>query len=444
MPRLRPVLAVTTALLFAVLAPVAHAGERKLTLFSKPITVKPYTGEQTGHRLRPNGLEAPSVPGYITRIDADVVSRRSARARTLSIQDVMIHHLVYVNRRASYAGPANCFGRFFARGEERQVFKLPKGYGLPNRRADGGAPPWFLIHMLMNHRPYPMKVFVRLRVTYSDGPLKPVEPWWVDTRGCLTPDPVFDVPGGRRRGSTFYDRERWRAPYSGRIVAAGGHLHGGGKYAQLSDVSCGRRLVRSRAYYGPRNHAFYRVRPILHEPSPIRMGIYASRRGIPVAGGDVLRLTAAYDNRLLHTRVMSIMIAYVRRAPVRHCERMPRDVRLINPLRRGRFRTKYPPFRVPLVTRPRGPFSPVGSAAPRVTDYSFSPWRISARRGQTVTWRFSGNLLHNVTVANGPRGFSSRWTGRGGQFSYRPRVPGTYRIFCSLHPAAMTQELRVR
>ena len=65
--------------------------------------------------------------------------------------------------------------------------------------------------------------------------------------------------------------------------------------------------------------------------------------------------------------------------------------------------------------------------------------------GQTVTWRFSGTAAHSVTVANGPRGFSSLYVGqRRGSYSFTPQVPGTYRLTCLVHPTTMAQTLEVR
>ena len=44
----------------------------------------------------------------------------------------MIHHLVYGSLIHANA-PLSCGGRFYGRGEEHQKFRLPRGYGLPNR-----------------------------------------------------------------------------------------------------------------------------------------------------------------------------------------------------------------------------------------------------------------------------------------------------------------------
>jgi plastocyanin len=65
--------------------------------------------------------------------------------------------------------------------------------------------------------------------------------------------------------------------------------------------------------------------------------------------------------------------------------------------------------------------------------------------GQQVTWRFAGKEPHSVTVANGPRGFSSRYLGRAdGTYSYTPTVKGTYKLTCLIHPTQMGQTLVVR
>jgi plastocyanin len=49
-----------------------------------------------------------------------------------------------------------------------------------------------------------------------------------------------------------------------------------------------------------------------------------------------------------------------------------------------------------------------------------------------------------VTVADGPRGFSSQYSRRGDSFAASLTVPGDYRIYCSLHPVDMSQLVHVR
>jgi hypothetical protein len=430
------------ALLLLAAAP-AHAAEQDMTLYSKAIDVPSYTGEQHYMPLPANGTNAPANPGWITSIKVDVVKKRSASAKALSIQDVMIHHIALSSFDAVWADTpgVGCGKQFYAEGEENQEMPRSGDYGIRNATADGDAPYWFLTHMLMNHRGFPFKVYVRTRITYSDTPKTEVIPLWLDTEDC-NPDPTYTVPGSGGRGSTHYDRYKWTVPMDGRIVGAQGHLHGGGRYQSLRNTSCGNReLIRSRAYYGYPDHIFYRVRPILHEPSPIAMSRTFSMEGIPVNEGDVLRLTAAYDNRIPHTRVMSIMMAFLVPGEVDEgCEEAPDD--LVTQDVPRRYRKPYPQFEVPLMSPPDGPFRPFRNAI-RVTDYLFSERRVVVERGTEVTWRFAGSRPHDVAVANGPRGFQSEWI-KSGEFNYTPRKRGLYSLYCSLHPGLMSQELKVK
>lgn len=430
------------ALLALLLAAPAQAAERKMTLFSKPIDVAPYTGEQHYQQLAPDGREAPAEPGWITSIKVDVVKKRTRRAKALSIQDVMIHHIVLHAPGAKWGSrPVNCFSQFFAMGEENQEMPRLGNYGIANMTADGKAPGWFLTHMLMNHRAHPFKVYVRTRITYSDTPKKEVTPLWIDTAGCDV-DPVYTVPGNgtKKTRRNHFDRHDYTVPMDGRIIGAQGHLHGGGRYQSLRNTSCGNQeLVRSRAYYGRKRHIFYRVRPILHEPSPISMSRTVTRTGMAVRAGDRLLLTAKYDNRLPHTRVMSIMMAYLYPDDVDDCEALPDDIRTQDVPKR--FRKPYPRFKVPLMAPPTGVFKPLRKAI-RVRDYFFAPRRAAVKRGTPVTWRFDGTRQHDVSVANGPRGFSSDWIQKG-EFTYTPTKRGKYALFCTLHPGLMSQQLKV-
>jgi plastocyanin len=84
-----------------------------------------------------------------------------------------------------------------------------------------------------------------------------------------------------------------------------------------------------------------------------------------------------------------------------------------------------------------------GDAAVKVRNAAFTPRRLSVPSGALVRWRFGDPVQHDVTLANGPRAFASAYTTRG---VYRTRltVPGTYRVFCSLHPVTMSQTIEVR
>src|SRR3712207_1492408 len=99
-------------------------------------------------------------------------------------------------------------------------------------------------------------------------------------------------------------------------------------------------------------------------------------------------------------------------------------------------------FKVPLMAPPEGPFKRLGAGI-QVRDYLFSKRRVVVQRGTEVTWSFGGPSAHDVSVASGPRGFSSEWL-RSGDYSYTPTKAGLYKLYCTLHPGRMSQELKVR
>ena len=73
----------------------------------------------------------------------------------------------------------------------------------------------------------------------------------------------------------------------------------------------------------------------------------------------------------------------------------------------------------------------------------FKRSNVSVKAGSKLTWRFGGPTLHNITLANGPRGFSSPNLNGGRTYSKKLSVPGTYQLFCGLHPVDMTATVKV-
>jgi plastocyanin len=117
-------------------------------------------------------------------------------------------------------------------------------------------------------------------------------------------------------------------------------------------------------------------------------------------------------------------------------------------------RRKPPPFTVPIVGVRKGKAVNIDAPPGRrvklgrrgtisVGDFFFKRPNVSVAPGSTLTWRFAGDTLHNVTLANGPRGFSSPNLNAGRTFRKKLTVPGTYQLFCGLHPVDMTATIEV-
>ena len=430
-----------------VLADRAVAHERTYTLRYGPVRLG---GFET--RTPKPMVDTPRRRGFIVGMNAHLVY---ASGRRVSIRRVMLHHVVFINRSAGRR--TTCPGRsgepFWGTGEERQRLVLPAGYGYPVRAGDS----WRMQAMLMSHSLARQRVYVEYRVRMVTGRrLHAVRPLWLRANGCSR-HPSYDVDGGGAPGSTHHRSHDWRMPLSGRIVAAGAHLHGGSRGLTISQPRCGdRTLVRHDPRYGNPTDLVYRLRPVLHEPGPIATGYLMSRRGVPVLRGETLRVTGVYDNARPHPQVMAISHVYV--APdsgvERRCAPLPADRWTLWTRRDGV--SEPPAVTVPLngldrrgrpteIDRPPGDEWIAGARATvLLRNGRFQPANLSIALGGTVSWRWIDPFPHNVLLANGPRNVASPTRSRGGRHLERFTYPGTYRLFCYLHPLTMHQVIRVR
>jgi plastocyanin len=434
----------------AITAPPAAAVQRTETYRYGPIHIEPYGMDERDYV---SGVPGPQVDGYMTGGTARLVD---AQGRPVSQARVMLHHLVFSNagaRLGERTNPTCDRVQLFddlsevpglsepvaGFAEEHVDERLPAGYGYPIRAGDRWVATW----MLMNHRDRPEDVWIEYQSDVVTGEaLKPAYPVWLDVGGCGL-DPIFDVRGGGRRGSTSSRSTTVPAPFTGRIVAALGHLHGGGRSTVLTQPACGgRELLRSTPTWGGPRSLPYRIRPVLHEPSPLAMSTVRSEQGFAVHAGEPLTLTATYDAERPHTRVMGIMGLYIAPdASVRAgCARLPTDVQVA--VMRGRGTRRG--FRV-RVARPPGRTVLLDSAHPviDVSAFAFAPANVAVRQGSVVRWRFWDDALHNVTLADGPAGFSSPNLSGGRVYEQRLTRPGVYRLTCSLHAATMTSTVTV-
>lgn len=446
------------AVALADTAPDAGSGLKTVTIRQGPFAVGAYQVRYTSNATK--SVQAPGLDGYVVRMHARVVD---ANGQPIPVRRLMLHHIVYKNL-GRYPGDRRsqvCGGKsesFYGTGEEDETLRFPQGYGYRVRKGDRWQTGW----MLMNHAPVTERAYIEYTATIdTSSKLTPVTPYWLRATGCPGPgrwDPIFDVPGGGRRGSTYRKSATFTAPASGRLIAAGAHAHGGSKAMTLSQAACGDRpLLRSRPMFGRPDHPYYHVLPVLHEPGPMDMSWLESARGIPVARGERLRVTASYDNELPHTRVMGIMHVYLapdRRIRRPRCGALPSDLK--NERKPYAGRLVSPRVRVPLtgidsrgrahrIDRPPGRLRRfAGSADLLVRGFRFLPANVSVPAGARLRWLFRDPVQHNVTLANGPLGFSSQNLRRGRSFARRLSRPGTYRLLCSLHPALMSERIVVR
>jgi plastocyanin len=250
--------------------------------------------------------QKPKVNGFIVRARPDLVYLDG----TVPPVDVIhLHHGVWLNAsgRSPAAPIANIQPIFFG-GEEKTVFRIPRGYGYAYKKSDR----WILNEMIHNNTPNAKRVrlvwdldFIPAGAKAARG-VKPVIPFWMDVRRGWA-YPVFDVAqhsGGADAAFTFPDEEavspyadgnrqnEFSMPYDATIVAAVGHLHPGGLRDDITvrrdGVPDPKLIFRSQAkYYDPAGPVSWDVSLTASKPA------WRAR----VNAGDLLSISATYDAR---------------------------------------------------------------------------------------------------------------------------------------------------
>lgn len=429
----------------------ASAALHTYTLRDGPVLM---SGFQTAF---PAGIvPSPHRSGYIVRMNTRLVD---VRGRSIPIDKVMLHHVVFLDV-GHPGGPrkvSSCPGRggepFYGTGDEHQRLILPAGYGYKVDRRDR----WRAIAMYMSHSLAARAVYLQYTVTIDDSTrLTPVRPLWLRADGC-DKDSSYSVPGGGPPGSVDTRSQLWKMPFSGRIVAAGAHLHGSAKDLEITQPRCAdRTLIDAKPLWGLPNDPVYRMRPVLHEPGPIATGYFLSKTGIRVRKGEYLRVSGRYDAQLPHPLVMAIAHLYLApdHGPPAGCGRLPADAFTFWTRTDGR--RSVAPGSVPLaglgpdgrpVAIPGAGGTPTvagDSADVDLDDLAFEPSTLSVALGATVTWHFRDATTHIVLLANGPRSVASPLLGMGATYAQTFTVPGTYNLFCYLHPLTMHETITVR
>ena len=438
---------------FTTPPPPEHRADPSLTTYVFRVGPFSVGGYQTLRRT--DVVAPPPVAGSIVGMDVRIVDPTGVEVPQ---SELMLHHNVFTNggadnsRRDGACPQRAVRERFYGSSEELRPLTLPRGYGYPTTPADQ----WKMIWMTMNHRPERREAYVEYRVTVDPSPgLMPVKPYWLSVVPCVS-DPQYTVPGGRPAGSVHRRSLTFTMPEAGRIVAIGGHLHGGSNALVTSQPACGNRTlaVSDPAYAAP-DDPLYAVRPLLHEPDPKRISWSQWSDGWAIAQGDRLKVTALYDASRPHMRVMGIAHVYLAPDPAVQpgCSAPPGAAETLGPdfsgradppgvlLTLARWRGYGP---ATTIERPPGRFvRKRGNATVRVDDFSFEPSLLSVPRGATVRWRFRDDRIHDATLVRGPRGFATA-TVRGRAQEQRFKVPGEYRLYCSIHPVLMSQVIKVR
>jgi plastocyanin len=501
MPKTRAFLAaVVIALATQVPAPAApplpvQLGTRPCTPVSPLDSVRPASCQRTTYvygplhitpgdnliLVGPVTIERPREAGYVVRFRPDLVRIDGS---VPPIDEVHLHHSVWIS---------TAFGHpMFASGEEKTIFSIPNGYGIP---FNPSRELWLLNYMIHNLLATPDNVFITYEVDFipersvAPGSIRPVEPFWLDVAGYNGANPIYNTQRGFGAvpGECSFPREECAGfdpygktdiagqgiagngfgysatPPAGTIVWMVGHVHPGGLRTDVDIVRAGtgtKRVFTSDAVYWDPNG-----------PVSWDMAMETTRPDyrLRISPGDRLVLNSVYEtSRASWYEGMGIVVLFIARGDDSGPDPFATQVNPDN--------TAITHGHLPEADRHGGPDQPAPPTASRVAwsdvgiiGFNYLPGQggsiPAVKRGQPIrfyNFDAAAQVFHTITSCawpcNGPTGisypladgsidFDSLELGYGirgltaaanrADFTIdtTPYPPGEYTYFCRIHPS---------
>ncbi len=268
---------------------VNDSGSEVLTVRLGPLDLPAHAGHMAVAQPAPMTLEIP-FDGWLTAYHPRLVD---AGGKVLPSR--MLHHVAFWNTgRSDFLCP-NKLEHIFGAGGEMNEWPAQPGVGYRVHPGDK------ISVTSMFHNPtatgYPA-VFLEVKVEYktaAGAQLASVYPAWFDVQACG--DSAFDLPAGPsvRTGSFTLN-------FSGKLLGVGGHLHDFGQGLMLADDSHHQTIADLPATTDKQGHLL---------STPIKL--FFDRGGYPLAQGQVLTVSAKYENptgQAIPEGAMGIVVGY--------------------------------------------------------------------------------------------------------------------------------------
>jgi len=215
-----------------------------------------------------------------------------------AVPGTVLHHVAFWNEnRADFLCP-NKEEHIFGAGSEMTDWAEMPGYGYRVRKG-------FQIRVeTMMYNPTETsydKTYLEVVIPYQDAndstsaARKNVYPAWMDVTSCGNSG--YDLPAGKSEKTGTVT-----VKYDGVLLGVGGHLHDYGREVMLEDVSRKETVATLDAKVDEKGHL---------EAVPVKL--FVQEGGYKFAAGDVLKVSAMYDNptgKLLRDGAMGIAVGY--------------------------------------------------------------------------------------------------------------------------------------
>jgi hypothetical protein len=217
-----------------------------------------------------------------------------------AVPGTVLHHVAFWNEnRADFLCP-NKEEHIFGAGSEMTDWTEVPGYGYRVQKGDK-----IRIETMMYNPTATSydKAYLEVVIPFQEvskeasaaTPRKNVYPAWMDVKSCG--DSSYDVPAGKseKTGSVT-------VKYDGVLLGVGGHMHDYGKQIVLQDASRKETVATLDAKSDAQGHL---------ESVPVKL--FVQEGGYKFAAGDVLKISATYENptgKLLRDGAMGIAVGY--------------------------------------------------------------------------------------------------------------------------------------
>ena len=208
----------------------------------------------------------------------------------------VLHHTAFWNENRSDFLCPNKEEHIFGAGGELTIWAEVPGYGYRVQVGDKIR----VETMVHNPTDTPYEnVFLEVSIPYknvdSGASLKSVYPAWMDVKSCG--DSGYDLPAGpsEKTGNVT-------VKYSGILLGVGGHMHDYAKELVLTDVTRKDRVATLDAKVDEHGE-------LVSMPTVL----FLDQGGYKFSAGDVLKISATYDNttgKLLPDGAMGIVVGY--------------------------------------------------------------------------------------------------------------------------------------
>jgi hypothetical protein len=215
-----------------------------------------------------------------------------------SVPGIVLHHTAFWNEnRADFLCP-NKEEHIFGAGGEMTVWAPIPGYGYRVQMGDK------IRIETMVHNPTATsydQVFLEVAIPYQDARSdagaapKSVYPAWMDVTSCGSSG--YDLPAGQSEKTGTV-----AVKYSGVLLGVGGHMHDYGKQVVLEDTTRKETVAALDAKVDGEGHLL---------GMPVKT--FFETGGYKFAAGDVLKISATYDNttgKVLRDGAMGIVVGY--------------------------------------------------------------------------------------------------------------------------------------